>query len=293
MPYLLATDGARIAYDDVGDGRPLLLVHGWATHAGFFAPQIDGLAGRFRLIAVDLRGHGRSRAVAGELTIERLARDIIELAAGLDLRDLLVVGWSMGAMVLWRALLDGLTDRVAGMVVIDMAPRVINGDGWTHGLRGSHPGRSTQATLAAMSANWPAVGPRVAARIFAEGREVEQAILRRWAATEVAASDPAAMASLWGSLIAQDFRAALPGLALPVLIIHGRLSRLYSDATARALAALLARAVTVGFDGSGHAPHLEEPALFNSTLIQFAATLPPPESDDPPNAGDTRPAGVQ
>lgn len=276
MAYLITSDKAKIAYDDVGQGRPLLLVHGWATHAGFFREQIKELSADFRIIAVDLRGHGRSVAAGGDLSIDLLAHDIQELAEYLDLRDLLVVGWSMGAMVLWRALLNGLGPRVAGMITIDMAPRVINGDGWDLGLRGSSAAKQARQSQAAMVANWAAVGPRVAARIFAEGREAEQTALRQWAEAEVAGSVPAAMAQLWFSLTAQDFRAQLPGLSLPVLVTHGTLSRLYSAETARALAALLTDAAIVGFAQSGHAPHLEEPDLFNSTLTRFAATLPPP-----------------
>lgn len=284
MPSLVANDQAKIAYDDIGAGRPLLLVHGWATHAGFFPAQIDALSRLFRVISLDLRGHGRSRAAGGTLSIDRLARDLIDLADHLDLRDMLVVGWSMGAMVLWRALLDGLMARAAGMVVIDMAPRVINDGDWSLGLRGSHPAKSTQAAAAAMAQNWPAVAPRVAGRIFAEGRKDEQAALRAWAAAAVADNDPVAMAALWMSLTAQDFRADLPRLTLPVLVTHGLLSRLYSDATAAMLAALLPHATIAGFARSGHAPHLEEPEAFNQTLIQFAATLPPAGQGGPPSA---------
>lgn len=293
MPYLVTSDRAKIAYDDTGSGRPLLLVHGWATHAGFFRPQVDGLAASFRVISVDLRGHGRSRAAGGDASIDILARDIVELADHLDLNDLLVVGWSMGAMVLWRALLTGLAPRVAGMVSIDMAPRVVNGDDWELGLRGSSAAKSARQQPAAMVANWAAMGPRVADRIFAEGREAEQAALRHWAESEVAACDPAAMARLWASLTAQDFRRLLPGLALPVLVTHGRLSRLYPEGTAHALASLLPHAVTVGFDRSGHAPHLEEPDLFNSTLTRFAATLPPQGGANATGAGRVEPAGAQ
>ncbi len=284
MPYLVANDQAKIAYDDDGAGRPLLLVHGWATHAGFFSAQIKALSSTFRVISIDLRGHGRSRAAGGTLSIDRLARDLIDLADHLDLRDMLVVGWSMGAMVLWRALLDGLAARAAGMVVIDMAPRVVNDGDWHLGLRGSHPGKTTHAAAAAMVQSWGAVAPRVASRIFAEGRKAEQVDLRAWATSQVLDSDPAAMAALWMSLTAQDFRAELPSLPLPTLVTHGKLSRLYSDATAAALAALLPHATIAGFARSGHAPHLEEPDTFNQTLIQFAATLPPAGKGGPPSA---------
>lgn len=294
MPYLVTSDQAKIAYDDVGSGRPLLLVHGWATHAGFFRPQVDGLAGTFRIVTIDLRGHGRSRGVGGDLSIDRLARDVAELADHLDLRDMLAVGWSMGAMVLWRALLDGLAARTAGMAVIDMTPRVINGDGWDLGLRGSSAAKSARQSPAAMVANWQAVAPRVAGRIFAEGYEVERASLLQWAEHEVAASDAPAMARLWSSLIAQDFRGDLVPLSLPMLVAHGNRSRLYSATTAQALAAQLPHAVTVGFERSGHAPHLEEPDSFNRTLIQFAATLPPHGNGvSATPAGREQPAGAQ
>lgn len=276
MPEFRLSDGALIAYEDVGQGRPLLLIHGWATHAGFFAPQLEGLADQFRVIAPDLRCHGRSRACPGTPDLDRMARDLVELAAALDLRDLLAVGWSMGAMVVWAALAGGLAPRAAGLVSIDMAPKVLNSlPDWPHGLRGSHSGKPTPAALEIMEKGWAGLAPRIAARIFASGREAEQAILRRWAEREIAESDPRAMARLWADLTARDDRALLPGLRLPALIIHGRLSRLYPASTADALARLLPLAETLGFDQSGHAPHLEEPARFNAVIRDFAARLAP------------------
>lgn len=275
MGEIVAGDGARIAFDDSGSGRPLLLLHGWATHAGFFGPQRAGLADGFRVIAVDLRGHGRSRRPAERPTIEQLADDLRTLLDTLGLEDALAVGWSMGAMVLWRALLDGAAPRLAGMVVVDMAPRVLNADDWTLGLPGSQSRRPTAQVLDAMAADWAALVPRVARRLFAAGLETERADLTAWAAAQIRDNDPAAMAALWGSLTAQDFRARLPGLTLPTLIASGALSRLYPPQTAVWLEAALGGAARrVTFARSGHAPHLEEPELFNRTIRDFAAGLP-------------------
>ncbi len=275
MPVVTASDGTAIVHDDIGSGRPLLLVHGWATHAGFFAPQSDGLAGSFRIVAPDQRGHRRSHADGQSPTIPQLADDLRALLDGLDLTGVLAVGWSMGAMVLWRALLDGAASRIAGMVVVDMAPRVLNGTGWELGLRGGHTRRQTAEVVAAMTAEWPAVSPRIARRIFAEGREAENAARIAWAKGEIARNDPQAMASLWESLTAQDFRADLPRLALPTLVAPGSLSRLYGAGTAAFLVDSLPDARLHAFTRSGHAPHLEEPELFNSVLTAFAAGLPP------------------
>ena len=63
MAEFTASDGARIAYRDVGQGTPIVLLHGLMAHGGFFDKQAP-LAERFRLISIDLRGHGESRAAA-------------------------------------------------------------------------------------------------------------------------------------------------------------------------------------------------------------------------------------
>ncbi|HYE48119.1 MAG TPA: alpha/beta hydrolase [Azospirillaceae bacterium] len=272
MPEFLARDGVRIAYDDVGQGRPLLLVHGWDAHAGFFHPQLAGLSGRFRVVAPDLRGHRRSRDGADGLTVELLARDVLDLMAHLDLSGAVAVGWSMGAMVLWRALLDGAAERIDGMVVVDMSPRVPNGEGWGHGMARGYVDADTPRAQAAMKADWAAYSRRVARRLVAQGMP-ERAALAGWAAAEFAANDPAAMAQLWASLTGQDFRAELAAVETPTLILHGRRSQLYGPGTAAFLEKVLPRARRVAFDRSGHAPHLEEPDLFNRTIEEFAAGL--------------------
>ena len=59
MQFFTASDGARIAYRDEGHGVPLVLLHGLMAHGGFFRAQAD-LAKDFRVIAIDMRGHGAS-----------------------------------------------------------------------------------------------------------------------------------------------------------------------------------------------------------------------------------------
>ena len=119
MQRFTASDGVDIAYEDEGQGRPFLLLHGLLAHRGFFELQRP-LAEHGRLIRVDLRGHGGSRARTG-LSIEQLADDVAALAERLDLEGAIIVGWSLGASVLWR-LLDGpASHRFAGAVVVGWA----------------------------------------------------------------------------------------------------------------------------------------------------------------------------
>ncbi|MDZ5650210.1 alpha/beta hydrolase [Nitrospirillum sp. BR 11828] len=259
-----------MAYRLAGQGRPLVLLHGWATHGGFFAPQVAGLPGTFQMVAPDLPGHGVTPALRPTVTGQ--AEALRALLTALDLRGAVLVGWSMGAMVAWRALLDGVANRVAGLVVVDMSPRLCNGAGWPWGLRGAVQERGPQAARL-LAADWAAFAPRIARRIFAAG--TPRTDLRHWAEGEIAACDAEAMAALWLDLLAQDFRADLARLRLPTLILRGALSQLYPAGTADWLAAALPQARQVTFAASGHAPHLEEPRRFNEIIAGFAAGLPP------------------
>lgn len=272
MRLFTASDGAQIAVSEEGAGRPLLLLHGWGAHSGFFAPQREALRARFRVISVDLRGSVHAPAASG-LTIGRIGLDVCELAAALNLADAIGVGWSMGAMALWAALAGPAANRFAGLVVVDMSPRIVAGPDWGLGLKGGHDLAAAIRAGAAMRAEWPAFGRVFAARLFAAGLEDERAGLRAWAEAEAARADAERLAPLWISMAHQDFRAALAGVAQPTLIVHGVLSQLYAAETAEALARLLPCAERRPYERSGHAPHLEEPERFNRDIETFAAGL--------------------
>jgi len=86
-------DGARMAYDDAGSGRPVLLIHGVSVSRRFFERNVGALAERFRVIDLDLRGHGESPACEGGHTVAQYARDVRHLIDALGLGDAVLVGW--------------------------------------------------------------------------------------------------------------------------------------------------------------------------------------------------------
>jgi pimeloyl-ACP methyl ester carboxylesterase len=260
-----ASDGETVAYKDEGEGRPLLFLHGLMADSGFFDRQRE-LAGSYRVIAVDLRGHGRSPAGRFRPTIRRLAEDVTELAEALELDGAVGIGWSLGAAVLWRVLAGPASRKFAGAVVVDMTPRVLNDQDWDLGLS-----RETcEARSQAIRDDFPAFAAAAGQAIFAEpGAAADRA------ASAFAANDPAAIGALWESLVEEDLRPLLPSIRQPTLVVHGAHSHLYGADTAGHLVAALPNARAVAFDRSGHAPHLEQSELFNATLREFAATLPP------------------
>lgn len=264
-----ASDGANIAYCETGNGTPIVLLHGLMAHAGFFRAQ-DELARDHQVIAVDLRGHGRSDSGNGAgPTIERMAADIAELAEALDLEGAIGVGWSLGATVLWHVLSGAAAERFVGAVVVDMTARVKNDAEWDLGLSPE----ACAARSLAISGDFESFALSAGQAIFAQPAAPGNRELADWAAREFARNDASAIGAVWASLVRQDVRALLSRIHHPTLIVHGAQSSLYGDDTADHLVAALPEARAVRFEGSGHAPHLEEPELFNATIRDFAARL--------------------
>ena len=273
MAELKLSDGLMLAYDDVGRGRPLLLVHGWGAHAGFFEPLRAALSNRFRVVTPDLRGHGRTPA-DGAMTVDRLAQDVAELIAALDLTDAVGVGWSLGAMVLWSVLEGPAHPRFAGLAIIDMTPRIIADGGWPHGIKGGYDSSTAALAQRAMLADWPGFSRAMAGALVAEGAQADRKALIDFSAGEFARNRPKPLAELWASLAAKDYRETVRGLHLPALVAMGARSQLYTLATGADLTARLPDATQVVFAQSGHALHLEEPERFNTVLAEFADALP-------------------
>ena len=150
-----------------------------------------------------------------------------------------------------------------------MTARVLNDEDWDLGLSAE----ACEARSAAIRDDFERFALAAGQAIFAQPVENGPQALADWASFEFARNDPATIAALWASLVRQDVRTLLEGIRHPTLIVHGAQSRLYGEDTADHLVAALPDARAVRFDRSGHAPHLEQPELFNRTLRDFADRL--------------------
>lgn len=253
---------------ETGTGRPMLLLHGWGCHGGFFAPQFEGLAADARLVAPDLPGHGQTGNAGPGLSIEAAADACAALLVDRDLSDVVLVGWSMGAAVAWSLIERHGQDRLGGLVVVDMTPRVFNDDTWQLGIRDGFDRDRNPRAVAAMTEDWPRYAGYVARAIFAEDSAADARLIA-WVEAELNQADPSTLTPMWQSLVGQDFRRLLPRIGLPALIVRGEGSRLYSADVAEWQAAEMPDASVVSFRRSGHAPSLEEPDAFNAALRSF------------------------
>ncbi|MEU5345467.1 alpha/beta hydrolase [Streptomyces sp. NPDC020766] len=123
MPYVTASDGARIHYKDWGQGRPVVLSHGWPLNADSWEAQQLFLASNgFRVIAHDRRGHGRSTQTWLGNEMNTYADDLATLIDTLDLRDATLVGFSTGGGEVARYVGRHGTARLAQLVLASAVP---------------------------------------------------------------------------------------------------------------------------------------------------------------------------
>src|SRR5689334_22969362 len=128
----VAVDGAELHVDVVGEGRPVVLVHGLGLSGRLWTRMTEALRGGNRLVLVDLRGAGRSREVEkSDLSIGRWARDLGAVVRELGLERPVVVGHSLGAVVALKLALEE-PERVGALVLLgaeadlsNLAPRML------------------------------------------------------------------------------------------------------------------------------------------------------------------------
>jgi non-heme chloroperoxidase len=97
MGFVTTADGTDIYYKDWGDGRPVVLSHGWPLNSDSWeAQQLQLAEAGYRVIAYDRRGHGRSTQTSRGNDMDHYADDLATLADALDLRDTTFVGFSTG-----------------------------------------------------------------------------------------------------------------------------------------------------------------------------------------------------
>jgi len=250
---------------DVGEGRPIVFIHGWSCPGMFFDQQVAAFSGQARCIVPDMPGHGLSVCFE-PLTIKAAAGALHAYLAAHDLQDAVLCGWSMGALVAYALVRDYGADRISSVVALDMTPKVLNDAGWKNGTLSGLTEDQNEHFITTIAADWPRLPRRIARRLFAAGQEPRPDLLEM-ARAEIAAADPAKLRQMWMSLTALDFRDLLCRFPVPLHLVAGARSQLYGPGLHAWHQQNVPEFQLTVFDNSGHAPHLEEPGKFNSLML--------------------------
>lgn len=281
MP-LLDRPGARIHWDATGSGTPLLLIQGLGYPSEANRRIVPGLAARHTVIELDNRGVGRSDvppAVPATpddiLTIERMAEDAAAVIVAAGLGPAHVAGWSMGGLVaqelaltrpdLVRTLVLGCTSP-GGTAAVPFTPEVA-----------AH--LAELATLPAREAAERSA-PIVYAPDTPPARIAEDIALRMTRPT----SRVGYLAQLTAIGRYPGTGDRLPGLALPVLVLHGSADRLVPPANAEVLGRLIPGATVRLLPGAGHILLTDATDEVLRAMLDFLAAHDPADPRPTPTA---------
>ena len=248
--------------ETAGQGRPLVLLHGWAMHAGLFTPLLPALVARHRVFAVDLPGHGHSAA----LPHWSLAAVVDALEATFAHEGAIdVLGWSLGGLVA-LAWARGHPQRVRRLVLVGTSPCFVAAADWPHAMAAGTLQRFADELRVAYR---PTLQRFLALQV--QGSDAGKAALAalRHALHARGSPDPSVLSQALRVLGEADLRGEVAAIGAPSLLVAGERDALVPVAAARWLAATLRHATLVEIAGAAHAPFLSHPDAFVARLSDF------------------------
>jgi pimeloyl-[acyl-carrier protein] methyl ester esterase len=251
--------------ETMGYGAPLVLLHGWGLHAGFFAPALARFAVHGCVFAVDLPGHGASPTVT-PYTLDSLVDALDDALAAIE-GPLTVLGWSFGGMLAQRYAARHPA-RIGRLVLVCTTPRLIHAPDWPHGV---------ESTVVRRFGDELAIAYAATAKRFLSlqmmGAPTPRPVLAAMRAQLAArdAPDPATLAAALDLLLTTDLRATASTLSQPALIVTGGRDTLMPPAAGAWLAAVMPRARLAALTDAAHVPFLSHAEAFDAALAAFMA----------------------
>jgi non-heme chloroperoxidase len=256
-PFIEANDGTRLFNRDWGVGAPVVFCHPWGLNADIFEYQLTALSEQgVRCVAFDRRGHGRSDDPGDGYDLDSLAADLAAVIETLDLRDVTLVGYSMGSAEVIRYVSRYGADRVSRVLLTSPLPPA-----------GGDPS-STNAFVEALAKDRPAT-LAYGLPLFV-GHDLVSPALAQWVLDQFLRSSPKAGIECQRANVISDYRADLKFVNVPTLIITGDADEVCPlDKSGRKIAEAIPGSELRIYEGAPHGIVLTHRDRFTDDLLRF------------------------
>lgn len=219
MPYYATTDNTTLYYEMEGKGQPVVFVHGWSCSHESFTEIVKTMKDKYCCISYSHRGHGASGLAEGGYTMPQLAQDLNELINYLGLKDIILVGHSMGGYTAYEYVKQFGCGNIKKIIVLDMSPKVTCDDQWKYGAFGTYDNQCMEQDLGIIAQDvtkfmwkfWKLVLPDFAA--LPEDLELLVAPgLKGFNHT-------LPLLGLWHAMFTTDYRNVIPSISVPMAYI--------------------------------------------------------------------------
>lgn len=269
--FLTVEDGTKIHYRDEGqkDAEAVVLVHGFAASLHTWEPLVNELKDDYRLISLDLPGHGLSRAPvpASSTGLVAFETALSSLVDELDLEDFVLVGNSMGGDLSWRYALKN-ENALKGLVLVGSA-------GWPEQAEGEDQSlvfRLLENPIARQLMKDIDTSMLIQSALrnsFYDEAFVTDEMTERYAALMRAPGHREGILAILAEDKSPATDAGLAELNVPTLVLHGDTDRLVPVESGSRFANAIPDAQLVIYENTGHLPHEEKTALMAQHLTEF------------------------
>jgi pimeloyl-[acyl-carrier protein] methyl ester esterase len=244
----------------VGQGQPLVMIHGWGMHSGVWQPLIKRLSQKYMLYLVDLPGMGSSRPIE-PYHLHALADEVAQVIPGVS--DIL--GWSLGGLVAQRIALNQ-PDRIRRLILVGSTPCFVGKTGWDSGIDPAN----FEAFADNVNHDYKAAILQFLTYQCMKSRDARSTIkqLRLSFDTKPTPTQTTLQRALH-ILLESDLREEISNIRKPTLLIHGDRDTLAPVQAAHWMMQQLPIGYLRVISGSAHAPFLSHTEQFIDTLNQF------------------------
>lgn len=265
--YIEVEANVKLHITDGGEGRPIVLIHGWPLSHEIFEYQYNDLIkNKFRVIGITLRGFGKSDKPYGQYNYDVYALDIERVLDILGIKDAVLLGFSMGGAIAVRYVAVYNGTHVSKLVLAGAAVPL-----WTK--RKDFPYNLNQSSVDELIILNYTDRPKLLsnfAKIFSATQTSLNSGIQSWLNGIALISSSYVTANCLVALRDTDLREDMAKIKMPTLILHGKKDKICSFALADQMKTGIANSELVAFEESGHSLFLEETQKFNTELIKYA-----------------------
>ena len=264
--YIQVSPGVKLHITDVGTGQPIVLIPGWPQSDEIFKFQYERLVTQgFRVIGITLRGFGQSDKPDSDYNFDVFSSDIDAVLDNLNLKDVILCGFSMGGSVAANYLTKFVADRVSKLVLLSAnVPRVIRSEDFPFGP-------SIEGFSNAMS--YLAADHVAAVDIYGKLFQVDVNLVPRsigdWVNKIHLEASKEAMEGGFSALKVLDLRPLIPNIKIPTAIFNAVNDNKAPYEIAELLHESIAGSVLIRFDEGGHWLIFNEQEKLIAELVKF------------------------
>ncbi|MBD2860224.1 alpha/beta hydrolase [Spongiibacter sp. KMU-158] len=261
MPHITTLSGVKIFYESHGSGEPVVLLHGLGGSSRDWAPQTGHLSKNYRVISIDMRGHGQSDSPDSDYDMEIIAQETHEVLSALSITSAHIIGISMGGMLAFEVAIQN-PELAKSLVIVNSGP-TMQIKSFRFWLK-----KQTRRALALIAPK-SLMSKVIANNLFPEPNMEDQ---RQYFINQVALMNPKTYRKALSAALSFNQEDASTTLLMPILFITGEFDyttpeekRPFVDKIPHATMEIIANA--------RHALPIERPDIFNKTVDNFLSSI--------------------